>query len=282
MEVAILKCLPNTQFHLGKSSLENSFHVIHSDTLFSAIITVFNQVYPDDVDDLVGAFKNGDIKISSAFHCLEYNSNEYLFFLPKPQKYHYVGGTKIKESKKIKYFSVGVWNQAPHPDDLLEGPRALIGGTHLVTDEELERLGIKPPNGSSKREQLNKRLQEVKFVKEVIYPKVRVHADSQTDVFYHQVNVQLQALDFWGKASRQKNQTHFYFLLEYRSATPFADRVKQIIRLLADEGIGGERSTGCGSFEYVTFKSANEMGFPKRQNEASQCSLSLNDSQRLF
>ena len=272
MEVTILRCRPNNPFHLGKTSLENSEDIIHSDTLFSAIINTYNQVYPGDVENLVEAFKKGEIRISSAFHCLEYAPDKYFFFLPKPVNYQYVTGENIKKIKKIRFFSAGIWKNPPRPEALLDGEIGILGENYLLTEPELYQIGLHPDMLKA-----NEFLKDQKLVREEIYPKVRVHASTQENVFYHQVHIQLQELHTQEGEDdpHPRKQTHFYFLLDTTQESPLIERFRQIIRLLADEGIGGERSVGCGTFLSVVFKSAKEMGFPEKDKTSTQCGLSL-------
>jgi CRISPR-associated protein Csm4 len=53
-----------------------------------------------------------------------------------------------------------------------------------------------------------------------------------------------------------KARTHFYFLLDHSDDfdAELLERLRACIRLLADEGIGGERSAGCGGFAGVEEK----------------------------
>ncbi|MEM6966151.1 MAG: hypothetical protein AAF573_15405, partial [Bacteroidota bacterium] len=101
MKSVVLKCPKFGRFHFGKtgldenSSLSRSSEYIHSDTLFSAMITMCSKIAPDEIKNLIKAFKSGGIKISSAFPCLELTtersegekiirSQKIINFLPKP------------------------------------------------------------------------------------------------------------------------------------------------------------------------------------------------------
>ncbi|MCB0855027.1 MAG: type III-A CRISPR-associated RAMP protein Csm4, partial [Bacteroidetes bacterium] len=272
MEVAIFKCRPDNPFHFGKTSLENSGDIIHSDTLFSAIVNTYHQVYPSDVENLIKAFQEGQIRISSAFHCLEYAPDQYFFFLPRPVNYQHTTGGNVKSFKKIRFFSLGIWKNLPEKEKLLNNPRLILGESYLVTVTELYQIGLHPDYLKP-----NEFLRDQKLVRTEMYPKVRVHASDQENVFYHQFHIQLQELQTVEEEDNPhpNKQTHFYFLLETPPDSPLTERFKQIIRLLADEGIGGERSVGCGTFRSVVFKSAVEMGFPARDEKSTQCTLSL-------
>lgn len=113
---------------------------------------------------------------------------------------------------------------------------------------------------------------------EITYPKVRVQSLSQEGVYYHQVNLQLQRL----QTRTHAVQTHLYFLLDHAlpESTEHQEkaswsRLQASLQLLGDEGIGGERSSGCGQLAGVEIREAKSMGFPQADNTQTQCLLSL-------
>ncbi len=262
MKVIILKTNLSNQFHLGKNTLETTHQWIHSDTLFSALVNTYSKLFPNETDKFVKSFKDQKISISSVFHCIESSNGSRVFFLPKPISFHYQNEGNYKAAKAIEFFSVGVWNAAPKEDHLTDFH--IIGNKHLLTKEELSSLGIQSRSHV-------RQLAESSLVEEVTYPKVKVHEISQEGVYYHQVNMQLQHLEI----GNTKLQTHLYFLLNESLDTESLNKWKACLRLLADEGIGGERRSGCGQIAAIEEKDASDFYFPNLQNTGRQCSLSL-------
>jgi CRISPR-associated protein Csm4 len=106
-------------------------------------------------------------------------------------------------------------------------------------------------------------------VTEAMYPKVKVHADSQQDAYFHQTNIQLQhALVPGGEI-----QTHLYFLLHHSLPDTTWEKLSACLHLLADEGIGGERSTGLGQVDSVSIHDASH--FPQVSGAGTQVSIAL-------
>lgn len=273
MQTVILHCGPHNQFHLGQSSLEDSYGHIHSDTLFSAMVSVYNLMFPSRVNEFIEEFRQGKIRISSAFHCLQHGQDDYLFFLPKPMRYHQGGGNKQKQIKGIQFVSEGVWNAAPPTDRLRSRAFTLLGSQHLITKHEAEQLGFTPRQLTA-----HSSLKDMKLVEDIMYPKVRVHEQGQLGVFYHQKNIQLQALE----TQQGSMKTHFYFLLNHQLKGEALQRLKACIRMLADEGIGGERSTGCGAFRSVSFQELNRLPFTSAEADPSSLMEASTDGKKFY
>jgi Uncharacterized protein predicted to be involved in DNA repair (RAMP superfamily) len=69
-------------------------------------------------------------------------------------------------------------------------------------------------------------------------PQVRVHTTEEEHNYYQVGNLQIAD----NRDLFENLQVHFYFLLK---ETP-SDVLKTVLNLLQHEGIGGQRSTGCG------------------------------------
>ncbi|MEO1807900.1 MAG: type III-A CRISPR-associated RAMP protein Csm4 [Bacteroidota bacterium] len=261
MDIIILKGKGNHQFHLGRQDLDDTFFHIQSDTLFSALVNCYALFYPDEVPLFIEAFESGKIQLSSAFPCLEAAGGYKVFFLPKPMPYHRVTGGQIKKLKRIQYISLGVWREAPAVEDLINYP--LIGGRFAMTEEERQQLNL-----SSNKDILK----AIRPMSEDLHPKVRVHATDQTDVFYHQAVVQLNELE---DEDKQPIKTQFFFLLDESLESPLKERLTATLMLLADEGIGGERSSGKGQIEEIERIKGVASLFPSASVDSSLCLLSL-------
>ena len=230
MEALILKVKPNSMFRLGSGSLEETDKIIHSDTLFSAIINVYSKVF-DDVDNFIELFDNGAIKISSAFPMLS-NNKKSIFFFPKPELNYYTDNN-IKAEKKIKFISAELFNSIKNSgfqQFSFKENATIIGSEFAVSKSEI-----------------NLDLETSSFIKEVVTPKTMARYEIQENNFYHETNIQLFPISI----NEEKYFPNFYFLYELNCNEEQKKRFLTCVRLLADEGIGGERSTGKGHFEKI-------------------------------
>lgn len=272
-------------FRLGKNSLNTLSTIIHSDTLFSALVINYILLYGEaesgengevlSLAHFIALFEEGKVKISSAFHCIEKKEtqevngeqvevSQYLYFLPKPDAYNLKEEDENhKATKKVAFLSKDVWGENPYTSSYDN----LVGGTHAISLEEKKSFGL----DQLKR---GKILADVKLTGETFMPKVVVHKRTQEDSYYSVSNVQLTPIPL---KEKQFRPVHFYFLLEKNGLTSLQEkRLKACIYLLEDEGIGGERSVGCGRIERVVCENwveveAAEKDFPFN----AQCTLSL-------
>lgn len=240
MQAVILKCPPNAQFHFGKiapdenTSLNDTSTYIHSDTLFSSIINVAAKILEaEELNMLIDWFKaeNGvRVRISSGFYCLE-AGGQYTYFLPKPVTWVAENTKKSKELKKIKkvaFISKKVWEEGIKPDQWKETCH-FIQGKFIIHKSELE---VKDIGGLS------------------IYhtdslPKVNVHKPNRDNSIYYQTNIQLE--------DNGVARVHFYFLLEQDLAEDEYKLLKRVLDWMPEEGIGGERTVGCGHLEGIEY-----------------------------
>ncbi len=163
-------------------------------------------------------------------------------FLPKPPvEYHEVAYPK--KLKKIRYLSLGVWKRfletfdyqnLKNPAcslDLLSFPS--IGGEFVYTENEL--AGI------------DEALDNKVFRAIQTAPKVKVHTTDHEDRLYHETTVQFTPIQLENTTLRGA----FYFFLEHSLASDELKELMAAVRIMADEGIGGQRSSGRGQFASV-------------------------------
>jgi len=247
LESIILRCRPGAQFHFGRIALDvdTSLHdtsiFMRSDTLTSALAETASRVFSGDTfKKILDDFKSGRARFSSLFFCLEKNDGDILYFLPKPASLdtHNPGKDKDgndKERKtiyRVKFISKGVWEQGVLPKDWDEHCVTLKGG-FLVTKDELNGI---PEEAWEK----------IRLFDTVSLPKVAVHKTTRENSLYFQTNIQLANLQIIEGLKNAK--VHFYFLLESDNDEA-RNRAHILSQIMADEGIGGERSTGCGKLE---------------------------------
>jgi len=235
MEKVYLYVLPGQQFHFGGYSsfetnvLEECDTHIHSDLLFSAIVDLCSQVYPDFVESLISGFKKDEIKISSAFWFIKKENKEICFY-PKPSSCDLFRTNYFKKYKKVKYISERIIEQGITPDRWLE--ECFMEGTFLATREELNKIGIKSMP---------------RLYDSVTSQKVRVHTDTVEDNLFLQTNIQVNDPGY------PEISTGFWFYLDTPSSESKSNSViMSLIRILADRGIGGQRSTGTGKIYKVS------------------------------
>ncbi|MCF8222298.1 MAG: type III-A CRISPR-associated RAMP protein Csm4 [Bacteroidales bacterium] len=235
MDKVFLFTRPGQQYHFGgfnnfeSNVLEECDTHLHSDLLFSALVDTCSSVYPNLTEDLVSEFENGRIKLSSAFWFIE-KDNIKICFYPKPVSCELFRTDDHKKFKKVKYVSEGIIKQGITPD--LWNVECSLSGTFLCTKSELKKLGFEDMPG---------------LYKTIILPKVKVHTDSVEDRLFQQTNIQVNDLDVPGTS------TGFWFFLDTPSNdSPMYKIITPLLRILADSGLGGQRSTGTGKIHAIT------------------------------
>ncbi len=242
MQAIILQCPERARFHFGNialdenTSLDDTAVYPHSDTLFSAIINTANLLAPDLVDDLIDAFESGLVKHSSAFFCLE-NRGDWIYFLPKPMHTNLWAppeGVSYKRMAKIAFLSKAVWETGLTPDEWFDTQHCrVLAERFVVTVAEADRLPVAfddPRKGA--------------IYKVLTLPKVRVHTTDSSGGYFHQTSVQL--LQHRADSEGRFAKTHYYLLLEHQLTGDLAELFQGILDVLPDQGIGGERTVGCG------------------------------------
>lgn len=244
MKLVLFQCRAGSPFRLGQVSLDTTDDIIHADTLCSALLNVHSLCFGREASDqLVMAIAKGQIRFSSAFHCIEQAEN-YIYYLPKPSSFSPPGIDDPKTRKRIRYISLGAWSAAENG--------GILGGTHFTTHQELTLLGLEK----------HENLADFPLVKEALIPHVRVHHDGQDEGYYNSLRLEMQA---WTSRGRYW-QVHYYCLLDDRAESSISKKLHTALHMLADEGVGGDRSVGCGLFESVSVHEAS--GFPLPQEHS--------------
>lgn len=232
----VLKLTPNSRFHFGKASIDNNTALadtdewLHSDVLFSALINNLAQVRDKDfVDQFVGHFQKGQIKISSGFYCIK-NGDEYEYLLPKPANAtNFIKDyPKIKQIKKLKFISSRFWEIKPEEwlhVDSLETKQALL--------------------------EKKKGFENIPYLykKEIVPNVVKHKPNEQAEGPFSISVIQIPQLP-------ENLSIHFYFL--YDIVDEISEEIKSAFQLAIDmiafNGLGGERSSGCGFIEEVIWQ----------------------------
>lgn len=232
-----------------ETALDSVSRSLHSDTLFSALADLAARTDPGLLPLIKQWSDQGALSLSSAFALLQFpDVQERLYFLPKPATL-YVQADKRR--RNIAFISTGVWEQGIRPEQWDQ--------ECVVFQQKYVALKSEVPAA------LHERAPDLSVLDMATYPKVAVHKISKEDSIYFQTNILTPHHGYF--------QTHFYFLLRHNpDVIDSADyrRLTQLIGLLAHEGLGGERSTGCGAFRQV-----RTAPFPIRASGPDEALLSL-------
>lgn len=243
MEAVILKCRSGSRFHLGLSAmrknetLTGTSEIIHSDVLFGAFISTIAQRFPDDIEIWKSHFKNGDIRFSSAFYCVEYKG-KIIYLLPKPVSlngYNLNEHKEIKNAqkqlKKVRFLSKGVWEKQLLPGDWFADNSSCFLPENRAVFLRDEFGGAAP---------------KFKISEKADTPKVKVRKQSEEGNLYTQTDLVIMG--------NEEAAVHWYFLWENVGLNKDEKNIAEsLIRQMAEMGIGGERSTGCGHVDEVSF-----------------------------
>lgn len=221
MKVVECRIKPRGSFHIGEKEavLEKTSDYIHSDTLFSAICNAYRLLYGnEELKEILKLFadRKPPFLISSAF---PYAGETLLFPLPKSEDSLAHG--KDKRFKKVEFISRDLFERLAKGEDIseyLQEKNLVQSNRVLLTDDEIKRLG--------KTEIWNSR--EV--------PRVAIDRKTSSSTIYHLGEVSFA--DHCG----------LYFFMDL-IMPEYEKKVKAAIRVLGDEGIGGERTYGKGLFK---------------------------------
>lgn len=229
--------------HFGELGIgmEETSERVYSDTLFSAWMSSYARLFgADDVKQLLDQFpceenkKTPPFVLSSTF-IYSKNEAEYIYYLPKPLAFPkgYPVGEDLKFTKtykKLKYLPLKIWRKWYQ-----------TGGFTNSDELELIEHTLK---GQDKSGCLYKAgtFSYGETYKTHRVPKVAIDRITHATNIYHTGFVQYQ----W----ESPKQSGLYFLIRFPEENPeLQQKLKASLRLLGEEGIGGERSSGAGRFE---------------------------------
>ncbi len=247
----VCKLKPKAHFHLGEKEtiLEKTSDYIHSDTLFSAICNAYRLLYGnEELETMLEGFMRHEppFLFSSAFVYAD-----DILVLPLPlsvdwDKYmdrEVIEGLNaerketdkidrfdlLKRLKRVKFVSERIFRDLTKDERRIKeyiNDRNIIQGI-LFTDEEVEGL----------RKQFDVREnKDIKIWREREVPRVAIDRKTNSSHIYH-----------FGEVSFATD-CGLYFLMDSR-LKEYEKRVEATIRVLGDEGIGGDRTYGKGLFK---------------------------------
>jgi len=244
MKAIVLHCAPGAQYHFGRigadpdASLDSTSDFPHSDTLFSALVVTAAKAFPSQVKGLLTAFDSGQLRLSSGFYCLQ-QSDVFVWFLPKPVHFDLerLEGEDRKMVSRVQFLSAGVWKSGFGPKDWVKNCVFLQSKKLVALQNELDTLGIAVEDAG-----------EIKVFDTATLPKVSVHKPTRENALFAQTNLQIAD----NRSLYPELRVNFYFLVDDQLPAELASVFQSVLSLLADEGFGGERSTGCGHIEQLS------------------------------
>jgi CRISPR-associated protein Csm4 len=214
MEIVKLKFTSPLHLSRGKSTLDESFDVLHSDTLKSALFVCALELYGTYAinEQFFEAFT-----ISSAFPFVK----DELFF-PKPELLPdgLMKRVDRKKAKKIKYFTQAVFN------------KILRGGdeTVVLTESNIHNIAY---------------YTETVLTENQPYISQTVQRVTVNRTFEEEGNT------FYTERLYFTEGCGLFFILKI-NIEKYEPIIKAALRLLGDNGIGSDKSVGNGQFEFET------------------------------
>lgn len=250
--------------HVGERgvNLEESRVTIPSDTLFAALVDAYRRGY-DDPGAFVEPFpRNGAVGkppflLTSAFPLA---GKVHFFPMPAPPQRSFDYQTlkaRRKDIRKIRYVSEALWRQVLNgdkldgwlfPENRRDDPQtgvALQGGTFWLTLEECEALPLHFRRNPQTGQVIQPRaLRERKVYADARVPRVTVDRITSASTIFHAGRVTFAPdCGLWFGVEWRAPQT------TVGNAT-FEQVLHEMLALLGDEGLGGERTAGYGAFRY--------------------------------
>ena len=231
MQAIILKSNPGTRFRFGEAlgafpegmhnAQKSTSQYLHSDTLWSALVNAWALCCPETIEDFISECKNGGFKLSSAFYYVEFKENN-VYFLPKPVSLNLFQFDEPKKLKKVRFISKGVWETGLLPKDWFNSEKCV-----LLQNDNIIAL----------KSEIDTPIQLFS-----IETSPKTHARDITDredSFYYETDLFLTYGDDY--------KVDWYFLIENNLSENSQNDLKKALQTLVSFGIGGERSSGCGS-----------------------------------
>ena len=232
MQAYILKSNFGTRFRFGETqevstnSQNNTQKIttsecIHSDTLWSALVNAWVFCHPESVENFITECKNERFKLSSAFYCIEYQ-NKPVFFLPKPVSLNLFQFDEPKKTEKIKFISKGIMESGVLPKDWFNKNQCT-----LLQSESMVAL----------KSEIDK---PVKVFTTETNPKTRARdLNNKENAHFYETDLFL--------LNGEDYSVNWFFMTENNLPENLQENFKNAMQTLVNLGIGGNRSSGCGS-----------------------------------
>lgn len=231
MQAIILKSKPGTRFRFGEAlgafteesnnAQKTTSEYLHSDTLWSALVNAWSLACLESLENFLLGCNEGNFKLSSAFYCVEYKGNN-VFFLPKPVSLNLFKTDVPKKLKRIKFVSKGIWEQGILPELWFDDNKCT-----LLQNDSIVALKSEISE--------NIRLFDI----ETNHKNRARDVSNREDAFYYETDLFL--------LSTENYKTDWYFLMDNNLTDDLSNDFKTAMQTLIHFGVGGERTSGCGS-----------------------------------
>lgn len=231
VDCLVYRLRPRAPFHFGERGvgLEASERIFRSDSLFSAIVSAVRELEgANEAEALLSPFlderREPPFLVSSCFPFVA-----DVLLLPRPfLRPNLPRDPKVARLyKNVQYVSIGIWQRLaaglPLDSDLRDENLYQHGSVWLRGEEAagLRSRGLTP---------------DASLWSTQVSPRVSLDRQTSASEIYG-----------CGRAAYSRG-TGLYFLARFEDAS-LRPRVEAALRLLGESGLGGERSSGCGSFE---------------------------------
>jgi len=238
-----------TPVHFGEVGigLESNNDRVCSDTLFSAIVSIYARLQPNsgEIDRFLQQFPSVDnndsltvspVRISSTFVYYHKQSKE-IYYVPRPLKFpiNYPIGEDLdftKTYKNLTYLPLSVWRR------WYQG-----AGFDSQDREELIAKTKGNPHGRLKDAGTFDYGEAVKTNNKV--PRSSIDRDTRSTNLFHTGYTQFA----WERNGNDINSVAGLYFLACFDSSDLENTFKVLLEILGDEGIGGERSSGWGRFQ---------------------------------
>lgn len=232
--------------HFGELGIgiEETSERVRSDTLFSAWISAYARLFgKDNVEELLKQFLHSSplVRMSSTF-IYQQDGERTIYYLPRPLKFplNYPDADDLaffKTYKKLKYLPLEIWQRWYQGEGFIDGDKQeLIAETKGKSNGYLQQAGAFDYGKAYKIDK---------------HPKVAIDRITRATNFYHTGFVQFK--------SEAKSQSGLYFLLYFdKEDKQLENNLHAALNFLAEEGIGGERSSGFGRFNIAEWSTINK------------------------
>jgi len=228
MKLIKFKTRKFAKFHFGEDALDSSSLYFPSPSLFSAIANNYVKLYgAEDLNKLL------TIKISSL-----YPGYKNTYFIPRPLIKINLPKQVVDENrkiiKKIKFISFEVLKENNKGGIEFNKEKDQLVNGFLFSSSELKKYG-----------EIDGDLIFADLEDKVVLSRLSDTAEATSEGIFAPYSVYYFYVD--------SDDLFFYFLLDDSSLQEdIKAKLESAIRLIPDEGLGGERSTGSGLFESVS------------------------------
>ncbi len=224
----IVKMQFESATRFGIRSLDNTFKICHSDTLFSAIfIEIMNFYGLERAIEFQNKISDGKILISTAF--------PYFYDEDEEQ-------TRLFISKPIIYFDNGVENKKESNLDEGKSLKKLVKQIEYIQISDLENYINDIANGNSE----NIKIYYSKMIEQKM--DVKVNMEKESNPYTVVSNVYGNVLENDG--INIKGKSGLYFIIKSEQDDDI-NMIKTALISLQYTGIGGKRSIGYGRFRLI-------------------------------